>query len=206
MTTIVVDGISASGKTTLMAALQQRMLDTRRNYSKLVLSEHLTERWLEGGAPDSAAVEAHVARLLRLAADLQQLYSDGPFAGTPQVLSVLIERLFLTLITRGLLAPDFAARQAPLIERVRLHGVLLVVPPAEIEERIAGSLEHRNPKWAEYIASLGGTRSAVDHFALQQQRMIAASDDLRRYMPTQVIEVTGVEVLVASSTLEALLP
>lgn len=201
MTTLVVDGISASGKSTLLAALQRHLLDTRPNYTKLLLSEHFTERWLEGRGADA---EAHVSRVLRLVAELRQLQADGPFAGFDQVLCILIERLFLTLITRGLLTPDFVARQSALIDTARLRSVLLIVPPAEIAQRIATSLTHRSGRWVEYVDSLGGAGAAAGHFAQQQDRMLAANEGLGRHMPTRVIEVTDMELLTAPATLDAL--
>src|SRR5437879_12217786 len=86
MTGVVVEGVVAAGKTTLLRHLQQHLVDLRPACTKLVLSEHYAERVLEDRraactlTPDE--VLTHAAGVLQLIESLHALRAGSKFAGS----------------------------------------------------------------------------------------------------------------------------
>jgi predicted ATPase len=205
MSIIVIDGISVSGKSVLLKALQRRVLDLWPNYSKLVLTEHLTERLFERRNASPAQVHLHVARVLRLAAELKAMQAEGPFSDNGAISTIMIERLFLTLMSRGLMTASFFSEHAVLVDSVELKSVFLFVPLDQIKDRIAQSLTHRKAGWIDFIASLGGVEGAAASFEKQQDEMRHLNENLRPYMQTQTIEVADTAELFVDATLDGIL-
>lgn len=195
MAAIIVDGISASGKSFLLRALKRMSDDSSPNFTKLYLTEHLTERFFEQNLPPRLGIHEHVARILRLAGELQAIKAASPFSSNKNVVTIIIERLFLTLLSRELMNESFFDDHAELLNHVELKSVLLVIPEALIEERIARSMGERNQGWHDYIERLGGLRGATAHFLAQQERMLQANKFLTEYIASEVVEVVDVEML-----------
>lgn len=189
MSAIVVDGISASGKSLLLQGLQRISGESHPNCTKLILTEHLTERFFEKEVPSRAGIHHHVARILRLVNELQSIHAASPFFATPGIVTAMIERLFLTLMSRDLMSIDFFSEHAELVEATALRSVLLIVPEALIKDRIDQSLMHRNQGWRDYINRLGGLSGAALHFHRQQDAMRRANEALSAHIPTQILEI-----------------
>lgn len=192
MVAVVVDGISASGKSLLLRAIKRASDDIGPNFTKLYLTEHLTERFFERATPSPAEVHAHVARLLRLAASLQAIQSASPFSGNDKVVTIVIERLFLTLLSRELMLETFFDEYAEVFRDVGLKSILLIIPDAAIEGRLARSITERNQAWRDHIDRLGGMPGATAHFRSQQLRMLQANELLSKHMECEIIEVADV--------------
>src|SRR5947209_12604938 len=89
MTGLVVEGVVAAGKTTLLGHLQRHLVDLRPACTRLVLSEHYTERVLEDKratrmlTPDD--VLTHAAGVLQLIESLHALSAGSKLArSTPR--------------------------------------------------------------------------------------------------------------------------
>ncbi|MEI7600735.1 MAG: hypothetical protein WCJ41_15615 [Aestuariivirga sp.] len=205
MSLLIIDGISCAGKSLLLANLQRVAQQGAVNFSKLFISEHLTERVFEGLAPTSSDVRAHTLRLLDVAYGLRSILSDSPFAERPRTLSMVIERLFLTFMSRGLLTLDFFAEHRELLHALAPRHVFLVVPEGEIERRIVDSMERRSPLWANFISSLGGAQTAAHRFATQQAAMASANAALPDTIAKLTFEISDLAFLSDPNFAEKLL-
>jgi hypothetical protein len=205
LTAIIIDGISASGKSILLQGLRLISEERATNFTKLFLTEHLTERFFEKEMPLRSGIHEHVARILRLVGEIQSMQAASPFADNKKILTITIERLFLTLLSRGLMTTDFFSEEAELVKKTDLKNIFLVVPKALIGERIAQSLIHRNQGWRDYIGRLGGLSGAISHFQAQQDTMWRANEALSKHISTEAIEVADLADLSDKNFLEGIL-
>ena len=186
MTLILIDGISASGKSLLLKNLQSKIIKERENYTKIILTEHMTERYFENKNLDVATIHDHVARILNLILEIQKIQDDSPFKGNEKVVTAVIERLFLTLMSRNLLTSHFFTEHDQLIQSLKIKNIFLYIPPDLIEQRIQTSLGHRNEKWEEFILKLGGVKSACNYFNAQQENMKICNEILSQHINTEM--------------------
>ena len=107
MSVFIIDGVSASGKSMFLATIQKQLLEKRQNFSKIILTEHLTERYFEDKEISVEAVNDHVINLLEVIKRISEFQENSRFKGNEKVVSVMVERLFLTLMSRSLLDFDF---------------------------------------------------------------------------------------------------
>jgi hypothetical protein len=191
----VVDGICGSGKSTILRTLQSVLGDDWPNFSKLHISEHLTERFFERVQPTQAAVHDHVARVLRIVCEVQAIHRSSIYATDVRATTITIERLFLTFASRKLLTDRFFREHTDLLSALELKSVLLIVPSELITDRIAETIRHRNQGWSDYIARLGGLSGAVEYFRQQQDAMLRANDMLAVHIPSQTLTVAHPEEL-----------
>ena len=201
---LVVEGVVAAGKTTLLSHLQRHLVDLRPACTKLVLSEHYTERVLEDKraactlAPDD--VLTHAAGVLQLVESLHALRAGSKFAGSTAAnadIVVLVERWM------GSHAANLAELGIPLppvtIGRFndhccRLHDlgirfVVLVVPDDDLRGHIEHTLARRNAAWRRYIESLGGLDRAVQRYADWQGMLTRFYDSLP--VPYRTVQVSN---------------
>lgn len=195
MSALIIDGISASGKSFLLRALKQKSDQENPNFTKFHLTEHFTERFFEGKIFKKSDIDHHVVKVLTLVKDLQTIKRDSPFDRNIKILTITIERLFLTLMSRNLLSDNFFITHANIFECMDMRSVLLSIPEQIIEARLERSLLERNEGWRSYIVSLGGLARAVDHFKAQQDRMKHAHGIIAAHLPAMIIEVQDVSDL-----------
>ena len=205
MSVVIIDGISGSGKSRLLVGLQRLAQQRTPTYTKLFLTEHMTERFFERVNPSIPEVHAHVARLLRVVAEMEAIRAAGPFAQHDRILTMTLERLFLTLMSRGLMTMDFFAEEGELISATRMRHIFLMIPQGLIKDRIARSLLHRTKAWVDYVESLGGLTGAVTHFATQQEVMAEANARLPNTIERMTLEVSELTNLDDETLLEGLL-
>lgn len=205
MSIVIVDGISAAGKSLLLQALQRTLIESRPNYAKFFLTEHFTERYFEKGDTSTESVHEHVLRILNILANVQAMHLEGPFSQKQKILTIVVERLFLTLMSRGMLTKEFFDGHGGFIQGLNIKNIFLYVPPDLIAKRIEKSLSHRNAQWHDFVLSLGGVEGAARHFLVQQEKMLALSDALQEFMTTHTVKVANVDVLSQPELLESLL-
>ncbi|PWC12609.1 hypothetical protein [Brenneria corticis] len=135
----------------------------------------------------------------------EAMQDDSPLCRNDKILTLIIERLFLTLMSRGLMTIDFfGGITAALVKQAKLHSIFLVVPPEHIKARIVQSLEHRNPGWVDFILSLGGIDQATSHFIKQQENMFSLNETISTYKHA-IIEVDDIADLSDETLLENIL-
>lgn len=189
----IIDGVSASGKSIALKEIQKALLEERLNFTKLILTEHLTERFFEDKKPTVSTVSAHVVDILKLVEKIFSIQKNSRFNGNNKVVTVFIERLFLTLMSRELIEESFFSDNEALLTGLDIHHVLLVVPDEHFKNRLESTLERRNKHWTDFINGLGGLNSAIYYFKSQQDQMIKANGSLSKYMRVSLIEIPDVD-------------
>ncbi len=188
MSVVIVDGISASGKTMFIKSVQETLYKECPNYSKLILTEHLTERFFEGKIIKTEDVTKHVLKILEAVALIKSFKEGGRFSDNEKILNIYIERLFLTLMSRGLLDISFFKKNSRLIERLQIKSILLYIPEELILHRLQNTLSHRNERWKNFLLSFGSLEKASLHFLKQQKKMHSLQRKLSPYIETEIIE------------------
>jgi hypothetical protein len=204
VTGLVVEGVVGTGKTTLLNQLQRRLVEARPSCTKLVLSEHYTERVLEdlkaAGTLTSSEVLAHSSDLLRLIETLYHMKATSKFAdnATNASIAVLVERWLgshvanLAGMERWEWSNDWPAFRAIASQCTRLHQLgfrflVLQVSRPQLRTRMERTLVHRNDEWRRYIHSQGGLDAAVDRYAAWQEALVRFYDALP--VPHQTVAV-----------------
>jgi hypothetical protein len=194
MPVVLVDGVSASGKSIAIKKIQNRYSETVPNFSKLIITEHFTERYFEDKVISQEAVEMHIKSIFEKVISFKELQNSSRFAKKDDILTVYIERLLLTFYSRDIISEITFNHLANAFSMLGCKHYLLTIPTDKFKERLASSLDRRNQFWSEYINNkLGGLDKAVLHFQKQQDSMLEGSELLSKYMKTEVISVDDVE-------------
>lgn len=201
---LVLEGVTASGKTTLFAALQRALLDARPAATKIVLSEHYTDRLLEeprkhGRLAVSDAI-GHVEDVMSTVATLARLEAGGKFAGRggDAGVYVLVERFlgshmaYLAGLGR---APDAGerARIVGLYERLGAAGLRVVVlrlSPDVLPDAVLRTRSHRSSAWRAWLRSHGDDDAAVvGWFQAWQANLLAFYASLPASLRPEIVDV-----------------
>lgn len=169
----VVEGVAAAGKTYLFVQIQRQLAERNPQCTKLLLSEHITERALEGRYLTSANAVAHSRSLIDCVRTIHRVRLASPLAAesTNASVVVLIERFLgsqaANLMQAGRWDPSHATQaEVDLIyqhlDSMGLQILLLWVPERRLLPRIADTLRRRNARWGEHITESGGLQAAVD--------------------------------------------
>ena len=194
MPVILVDGVSASGKSIAIKKIQNKYSETVPNYSKLIITEHFTERYFEDKEISEEAVQKHIKSIFDKVISFKELQDSSRFAGKADILTVYIERLLLTFYSRNIINEHTFNHLAEEFSMLDCKHYLLTIPTEKFKERLVSSLEIRNKFWSEYINNkLGGLDKAVIHFQKQQDSMLEGSEILSKYMRTEVIAVDDIK-------------
>ena len=127
MLILVFDGVSGAGKSVLLNAFQNFLVKERSNYSKVFLCEHLTERYFENKTINKESVEKHVLKILSITKDIQSIQDESRFNKNQKILSIVIERLFLTFMSKDLLDIDFFQKHNEFIQSLDIKSVFLYI-------------------------------------------------------------------------------
>lgn len=103
---LIIDGISNTGRTTLLKEIKNRIYSDSYKYSQIFISEHLTERFFEGKANSIDLVGKHIVKILNAIKCFNDINSETKFV-SKNILSVCIERLFLAFYANNLLSENF---------------------------------------------------------------------------------------------------
>lgn len=167
MSIIILEGVVAAGKSTLLEALTGHSAWLKRP-TRLVISEHYTERVLELTDPTVktrvSLLEQHIAHLKYLHG-LWQKYRFGNDADIAP--AAVFERFHLTHAAQvGELAP-FRAIDEGLAE-LGAKLVFLYHPREKLLENILATEHARNPLWQRWLRSLG-TEGEIEQYFWQLQ-------------------------------------
>ena len=207
MAGIILEGVTGAGKTMLFRALQAWLVENRASNTKLLLSEHYSERVLEAcrkaGSLGEDDVLAHLATLLQPLSDLERLWSQSGLSSTSPAARVVtvIERFLLGHMvnmkcqeldrwpagcTRAI---EGLYRQA---DALGLHTVVLVLPAGQLAERIRSTRGHRNAAWSAFLDSFGSEEAAIAHFERWQELLLTVVDRLQPIVRPQLIDMSAV--------------
>lgn len=173
---IILEGIPASGKSRVIAALRQQPTFLRQ-HSTIVLGEHYTERAIEHLAAQTPdRYEMHMNRVMACLEPLRVLTVDGKvFAdhGARIRLRYVLERFHLTNVARHGGDEMMLRRVENTLNPYHPTVVLLTVPPEQIEARLRDAAERRQNGFAEYVQQYGESwAEAANFFRALQDRYL----------------------------------
>lgn len=172
MAVIIIEGVIATGKTALIRAIEQSAL-WRERPTKVVLSEHYTERVLELTSPNIPDRQALLTEHLCLIRQLHRRWANSRFRDSRAVEPlVVIERFHLTHAAQvGNFAP-FRDIDEALCE---LGGMLVLLhhPPELLLKSIMATIPARPPMFAKWLGSLGNEQEIEAYFSRLQDSCLA---------------------------------
>jgi thymidylate kinase len=207
MAGIILEGVTGAGKTMLFRALQAWLVENRASNTKLLLSEHYSERALEArrkaGSLGEDDVLAHLATLLQPLSDLERLWSHSGFpsvSGAARVVTVIERFLLGHIVNMRCQEPHrWPAACMPAVERLYrqanalgLRTVVLVLPAGRLTERIRSTRLHRNAAWSVFLDSFGIEDAAIAHFERWQALLLTVVDRLQLIVQPQLIDMSDV--------------
>ncbi len=183
----IIEGVSGVGKTRLLGALQAELVRRRPACTKLVLSEHYTERVFEDararGVVELGEVLAHTKRVVEQIDALFDLEARSKFHGRRgnAGIYVLVERFLGSHAAhlwmserRDLRNDEAAAIQCPYVTLAKYGVVPLVLhmAPGALTESISETRRLRNEAWSAHLDRLGDDAQIRAHFQSWQEHLL----------------------------------
>lgn len=200
---IIIEGISASGKSSVLRHVQKRLQDEMPHSTKLFISEHYTQRMLEHALEyhtlNSQMVKRHIDKLIGYLQMYQTMLNESKFALSPSGAEafVTIERFLLTFLATHSerFLKDYPLEESKVqLDKLRMMNItqyILVLSKDRLRKHLQRTLTHRNDKWISYIAANGGLESMVDESMKWQDNLLRLSESFKQSIPTRIIEITS---------------
>jgi len=197
---VIIDGVAASGKSSIIKYLQQELVKTYPQRSKFFLSEHYTERMLEGlkenGHLTAIRVKQHIQNILETLQAYNEMLENSKFKSNPKnaELILVIERFILTHLTslknrRGYSLNE-VQKQFSLAKKLNIRQIVLVIPEKDLKERIMSTIHYRNDDWKEYLYSKGNETQIIKSYQQWQNRLKGYANNFSDFIETRIIEIT----------------
>lgn len=175
MRLLVIEGVVASGKTSVFTHLQTALSETKANVSKFFVTEHISQRVFEcidDISIKKAHIRNHLNEIVGFIKHLENIYSNSKFKdGKKELLIICIERFLLSYLVDKLIDDDFASEVLSELSVVNLTQFLLMIPENQILRRIESTLNFRNDVWIKYLHELSSRVNIEKHFNKQQKKM-----------------------------------
>lgn len=174
MAGIIIEGVCASGKSTIMKRIAKRDWYVEKQ-NKIQFGEYLTERIVENIGP---SVDNRVELLEGYVDILEKVYYNfynSRFANTKSERVkpfFLIERFHMT---HGLESKDFNPFKDidNRLAAMDMKLVLLVMDDNVIEKRLLDTFPRRPKTWENYCLSFGGIKGAVERYRNMQEMLLS---------------------------------
>ncbi|HEY7181610.1 MAG TPA: hypothetical protein VIC84_09335 [Blastocatellia bacterium] len=201
---LIVEGVVASGKTTLIQNIQLALAEKYPACTKVFLSEHYTERVLEDKkaqrALTASEVIEHADSILSIVKQLAWLKSSSKFEMKTgnALIHVILERLvgshfanLSTLGAWGLNSHDHHRIRDLYAALAELGFTVLILTIAEdrIEETIDRTRTRRNNAWSDYLNSIGDRMDVGRYYREWQQLLLQFYESLNLVCPIRQVEV-----------------
>jgi hypothetical protein len=198
---VIIEGVTATRKSAVFGLLQARLAAEWPACTKVVLSEHYTERVLE----DQKATRTltyqdafrHSGDIVALLEQLNSWKARGKFSdrsGNAEIL-VLVERFFGSHVANlrsslgdNLPASTFqgAVDLYTKIATLGLRVVILTIEPSLIPAAVADTLDRRNDAWRAYVNTMGDIDAISAYYQEWQNSLLAFYAGLEVRVPIDV--------------------
>jgi thymidylate kinase len=198
---LIIEGVTAVGKTAVLGLLQARLAVEWPACTKVLLSEHYTERVLEDRKASRTLTFQdalrHSGEIVSLLEQLNSWKARGKFldkSGNAEIL-VLVERFFGSHVANLRLSLGENLPASTLQDAVSLYKkiaalglrvVILTIEPALIPAAVADTLDRRNDAWRAYVSTLGDIDAVAAHYQDWQSSLLAFYARLEDRVPIEV--------------------
>lgn len=196
---IIIDGVAASGKTTILKQIHSEIIEVKPSMTKLFVSEHYTERMLEhlkeSGKLDGFYIKNHIDKIIQTMAIYQEMLNNSKFNNDPKGADIFVtlERFILTHLSSMNIEDKYSLDEAKYhfqaLNKLGIKQIALVIPEVKLKERIMSTLEYRNDKWKEYLFSKGGEKEILEYYVDWQNKFLYYIDKFNSIIDTLVIKV-----------------
>ncbi|MFC1790226.1 hypothetical protein ACFLZP_01940 [Patescibacteria group bacterium] len=196
---IIIDGVVASGKSSIIKYIQQELVKLYPQRSKFFLSEHYTERILESlrenGQLDGKKTKEHIRDILETLQKYNQMLLNSKFnenRGNAELI-VVIERFILTHLTSLKDRRGYSLKEAQehllTVKKFNIRQIVLVIPEDRLKERLMSTIHYRNNNWKKYLYSNGNEEQIIEKFRQWQNKLVNYANRFRNYIDTTIIEM-----------------
>jgi hypothetical protein len=185
----ILEGVTASGKSTIFRRIQQKLVEEHPAQTKLLYSEHYTERMLEhlreANELTELAVAEHLKALLQPLQMLSGKKARSKFAGRSGNASAIavLERFLLGHVAnmrtqdqrrwRGSRQEDtFVADLYGAADECCLSRIILCCGDDGLARRILSTRRYRNAAWSAHLQTIGGDDRIVEHYRTWQSHLL----------------------------------
>jgi thymidylate kinase len=201
---LIVEGVVAAGKTTVIQEIQLGLAEMRPGCTKVFLSEHYTERVLEDKKAQKTLTAGEVIKhsdsILALAKRLALLKSSSKFktkTGNASIYMVLERFLgshFANLSTLGIWNTNSSENQHirdiySALAELGFSVLILTIVEDQIAEAIDRTRTYRNSDWLSYLDSIGDSVEVGCYYKNWQHLMLTFYRSLESVCPIHRVEV-----------------
>lgn len=197
---IVLEGVSASGKSTILRLIQNKILEEYPTSTKLFISEHYTQRMLEHELEAQKLTADHIRnhtnQIIHNLSIYQEMLDRSKFAKQPSGADIFVtlERFLLTFLATHSdkmksYPLDEANRQFNKLNEMNIRQYLLVLSEQALKEHINRTLSHRNDQWSEYVKKRGGIDGIAKESLEWQNNFLNLIERFGRSIKTEIISI-----------------
>ena len=196
---IIIDGVAASGKTSILRNLNKSLVEIKPTTTKFFISEHYTERMLEhlkeSGGLTGLYINRHVDKIINILQQFQNMLSESKFSNDPRDadLLVILERFILTHLTSLDIENEYkneiVESHFKALNSLGIKQVALVVPEEHLKERIMSTINYRNMAWKEYLFSKGDEAEILKYYSDWQNKFLRYLNKYKYIIDTMIIEI-----------------
>lgn len=200
----IVEGVVASGKTTLIQELQQTLANRHPARTKVYISEHYTERILENEkAKGSLTAQATIELASNIVEELERIAawkSESKFCHNQgnAVIDSTLER-FLGSHYANLKALNLwhsnsqdESKIIDIYNRLEILGfsiVILKLPDSLISQAVASTKLYRNTAWSQYLKTIGNDEEVESYYLNWQNKLFEFYHTLSEYIEIKILMV-----------------
>lgn len=196
---IIIDGVAASGKSTILKNIHSKIIEVKPSMTKFFISEHYTERMLEHlkerGELDGSHIKDHISQIIESIVTYQNMLNNSKFSSNPSGADIFVtlERFLLTHFTSMDIEGTYSLKEAEShfdsLNKLGIKQIALVIPESRLKDSIMSTLNYRNDKWKEYLYSKGNEEEIIAHYSNWQSKFLYYIDKFKNHIDTKVIEI-----------------
>lgn len=196
---IIIDGVAASGKSSILNYLHKKINRRYPSSTRFFISEHYTERMLEHLRDkeklNGLHIKSHISQIIESLVMYQQMLRESKFNQNPKSADIFVtlERFLLTHFSSMDIEDNYSMEEAKshleTLHKLGIKQIALVVPASKLKESILSTLKYRNKKWKEHLYSRGTEEEIIAYYSDWQNRFLNYVDKFKNHIETKIIEI-----------------
>jgi hypothetical protein len=201
---LIIEGVVASGKTTLIKELQHILVNKHPARTKIYIGEHYTERILENEkAKGSLTAKATIDLASKIVEELESIAawkSESKFCHNQgnAVIDSTLERFlgshYANLKTLNLWHSNSQneSRIIDIYNRLEILGfsvVILKLPDSLISQAVMSTKLCRNTGWSQYLKTIGNDEEVESYYLNWQNKLLEFYNTLSKHIEIKILMV-----------------